>query len=363
MGRVYNFNPGPSALPLPVLEKVQQELLDYRGTGISVMEMSHRSPQFEEINREAEALVLQNAGLSGDEYRVLFVQGGASLQFSMIPMNFLPPGAVADYVVTGSFAEKAHKEAQKIGSVHVAATSKENNYSTIPRQEELQFSANPAYVHITSNNTIYGIQWPYIPDCGDAPLVVDMSSDILSKEVEMSRFDLIYAGAQKNMGPSGVTVVIIRKSLLEQVRADIPSNMLNYKIHADNDSLFNTPCTFGIYILRLIMEWIKEMGGIKVLEDVNRQKADLIYNAIDNSGGFYRGHAAGEARSGMNITFRLPDEKLEKKFVDEAVQQQMIGLKGHRSVGGIRASIYNAVPLEACRALVSFMEEFARQNG
>ncbi len=363
MSRVYNFNPGPSALPLPVLETVQRELLDYRGTGISVMEMSHRSPQFEQINGEAESLVLENAGLSPDDYRVLFLQGGASLQFSMIPMNFLAPEAVADYVVTGSFAEKAHKEAKKIGRVHVAATTKESNYSTIPRQAELQFSDNPAYVHITSNNTIYGIQWPYIPDCGDAPLVVDMSSDILSRELDMSRFDLVYAGAQKNMGPSGVTVVIIRKSFLEKERSDIPSAMLSYKVHGEADSLYNTPCTFGIYIIWLIMQWIKEMGGVKVLGAINKQKAELIYGAIDASNGFYRGHAVKEARSGMNITFRLPDAALEKKFADEATKAEMIGLKGHRSVGGIRASIYNAMPLKGCQALVSFMDEFARRNG
>ena len=363
MNRVFNFNPGPSALPLPVLKTVQQELLDYRGTGISVMEMSHRSPQFEQINGEAEALVLENAALSGNEYRVLFLQGGASLQFSMIPINFLGPHTVADYVVTGSFAEKAHKEAQKIGRIHVAASTKESNHSTIPRQDELQFSDKPAYVHITSNNTIYGTQWPYIPTCGDTPLVVDMSSDILSRELDLSPFDLIYAGAQKNLGPSGVTVVIIRKSLMEKERDLIPSAMLSYKAHAEANSLYNTPCTFGIYIVRLIMQWIKDMGGIKVLGDVNKQKAALIYEAVDASGGFYRGHASKEARSGMNITFRLPDAVLEKKFADEAAKAEMIGLKGHRSVGGIRASIYNAMPLEGCRALVSFMDEFARRNG
>lgn len=363
MSRVYNFNPGPSALPLPVLEKVGQELLDFRGTGISVMEMSHRSPQFEQINGEAESMVLENSGLSPRDYRVLFLQGGASMQFSMIPMNFLPPGGTADYVVTGSFAEKAFKEAKKIGQVHVAATAKEGNYRNIPEQDALQLSEQPAYVHITSNNTIYGIQWPYIPDCGDTPLVVDMSSDILSREIDMSRFALIYAGAQKNMGPSGVTVVIIRKSLLEQARDELPSAMLSYKIHAEADSLYNTPCTFGIYIIGLVMKWIKEMGGIKVLEGINRQKAGLIYNAIDESSGFYRGHATREARSGMNITFRLPDEGLEKKFGEEAAKKEMIGLKGHRSVGGIRASIYNAVPLEACQALASFMHDFARKNG
>lgn len=363
MSRVYNFNPGPSALPLPVLETVQRELLDYRGTGLSVMEMSHRSPQFEQINGGAESLVLENAGLSPNDYRVLFLQGGASLQFSMIPMNFLAPEAVADYIMTGSFAEKAYKEAKKIGRIHIAATTKESNYSTIPLQSELQFSEKPAYLHITSNNTIYGIQWPYIPECGTTPLVVDMSSDILSRELDMSHFDLIYAGAQKNMGPSGVTVVIIRKSFQEKAREDIPSAMLSYKIHSEADSLYNTPCTFGIYIIWLIMQWIKEMGGVKALGAVNRQKSELIYSTIDGSGGFYRGHAAKEARSGMNITFRLPDPALEKKFADEAVKADMIGLKGHRSVGGIRASIYNAMPLQGCEALASFMDDFARRNG
>ena len=265
--------------------------------------------------------------------------------------------------MTAMNKEKALKEAGKIGRTHVAATAKESNYSTIPRQDEINFSEKPAYVHITSNNTIYGIQWPYIPACGDTPLVVDMSSDILSRELEMDRFDLIYAGAQKNMGPSGVTVVIIRKSLLEQARQEVPSAMLSYKTHAEADSLYNTPCTFGIYIIRLVMLWLKEMGGIKVLESINNEKGGLIYGTIDQSGGFYRGHAAKEARSGMNITFRLPDAGLEKKFVTEAAEQGMIGLKGHRSVGGIRASIYNAVPLEACRKLASFMDDFARHNG
>lgn len=363
MGRVYNFNPGPSALPQPVLETVQRELLDYKGNGISVMEMSHRSPQFEEINRQAESLVLEHAGLTADDYRVLFLQGGASLQFSMIPMNFLPAGAVADYVVTGSFAEKAYKEASKLGQIKLAATTKESNFSTIPRQEELQLSEKAAYLHITTNNTIYGTQWHYLPDCGHTPLVADMSSDIFSRQLQLSRFALIYAGAQKNMGPSGVTVVIISKSMLEQASAAPPSSMLSYRIHAENDSLYNTPCTFGIYIVRLVMQWIKDMGGIGALGQVNRQKADLIYDTIDASGGFYRGHAVKEARSGMNITFRLPSAELEKKFVAQAAEHEMIGLKGHRSVGGIRASIYNAMPLEGCRTLAAFMREFARSNG
>jgi len=363
MTRVYNFNPGPAVLPLSVLETAQRELLDYKGNGISIMEMSHRSAQFEEINREAESLVLENAGLAAADYRVLFLQGGASLQFSMIPMNLLPSGATADYIITGSFAEKAYQEAVKLGSIHVAASTKASNHSIIPRQEELQFSENPAYVHITTNNTIYGTQWPYIPDCGSAFLVADMSSDILSRELELSRFDLIYAGAQKNMGPAGVTVLIIRKSMLEQASENLPSAMLSYKIHAENDSLYNTPCTFGIYIVRLVMQWVKEMGGVKALGALNRQKAALIYDVIDNSGGFYRGHAAMVARSEMNITFRLPGAELENKFVQEAPKAGMIGLKGHRSVGGIRASIYNAMPLEGCQALASFMQEFARRNG
>ncbi len=362
MGRVYNFNPGPSTLPLPVLEKVQQELLDYRGQGISVMEMSHRSPQFEAMVAEAEALVLEHTGLAAGDYRVLFLQGGASLQFSMVPLNFLPPGGVADYVITGSFAAKAYQEACRVGKIHIAASSGESNFSTIPRQEELQFSASPAYVHITTNNTIYGTQWQELPHCGAAPLVADMSSDILSRELDYSRFALVYAGAQKNMGPAGVTVVLIRRSMLETAQ-ETPSAMLSYKIHAANNSLYNTPCTFGLYVLLLVMQWIKEKGGIGALAALNREKAELLYGAIDASGGFYRGHAAREVRSQMNVTFRLPAKELEQKFVLEAEQAGMIGLKGHRSVGGIRASIYNAMPLEGCRSLASFMGEFARRYG
>ena len=354
--RVYNFNPGPATLPLGVLRKVQEELLDYRGLGMSVMEMSHRSRDFEEIIGTAETLILELLGLSTD-YQVLFLYGGASQQFSMLPLNLLPPDATADYVVTGSFASKALQEAEKLGKTHLAASTKDNNFRSIPRQQEIQLSRSPAYVHITTNNTIYGTQWKYIPDCGEVPLTADMSSDILSRELEMNKFSLIYAGAQKNLGPAGVTLVIIKKSLLEKSRDNLPA-MFSYKTHAQARSLYNTPPTFSIYVLKLVLEWVREKGGLKTMEEHNKNKATLIYNILDGSEGFYRGHAVKEDRSTMNITFRLPDENLEKAFVEEAKKENLIGLKGHRSVGGIRASLYNALPLEGAETLAQFMKNF-----
>jgi phosphoserine aminotransferase len=359
--RVYNFNPGPATLPLTVLQEAQKELLDYRGLGMSVMEMSHRSREFEEIVNSAEALMLELLGLS-TEYQVLFLQGGASLQFAMIPLNFLPPGATADYILTGSFATKALQEAEKLGKTHVAASAKNSNFRSIPSQDEIKFSESPAYVHITSNNTIYGTQWKYIPDCGEVPLVADMSSDILSRELEMTRFSLVYAGAQKNLGPAGVTVVIIKKSLLEGASKNIPA-ILSYKAHAEARSLYNTPSSFSVYILRLVLNWVKEKGGLKAIGELNKKKAALIYDVIDASEGFYRGHALREDRSDMNVTFRLPDDNREKAFAEEAAKEGLIGLKGHRSVGGIRASLYNAMPLEGVEALAQFMKEFLNRKG
>ncbi|NLX90753.1 MAG: 3-phosphoserine/phosphohydroxythreonine transaminase [Firmicutes bacterium] len=359
--RVYNFNPGPATLPLPVLEKAREELLDYRGTGMSVMEISHRSSDFEEIITSAEASFLELAGLNNRDYRVLFLQGGASLQFMMVPYNFLPDGKTADYIETGIFAEKAQKEASRIGKTHIVASTKDTGYRSIPRQEDLSFSPDPAYVHLTTNNTIYGTQWKYIPDCGDVPLVADMSSDILSREIDLTKFSLFYAGAQKNLGPAGVTAVVIRKSMLERVPENIP-NIFSYKVHAESGSLYNTPPCFPIYILQLVMEWLKDQGGLKAIEILNEKKASLIYEAIDRSENFYRGHAQKECRSTMNITFRLPDEKMEKLFLEEAAKEGLMGLKGHRSVGGIRASIYNAMPLEGCETLAQFMEDFCNKH-
>ncbi len=367
MGRIYNFNPGPAVLPLPVLEQAQSELIDYRGAGMSVMEMSHRSKDYEAINADAEARVKRLLGL-GEDYRVLFVQGGASLQFAMLPLNFLPAGATADYILSGSWAQKAIDEATKVGAVNIAATMKEERYTRMPAADEIALSEQPAYVHITSNETIQGVQWTQFPDVGAAPLVSDMSSDIMSRPFDAGKFALIYAGAQKNIGPSGVAVVIIRQSWIEQAATTLPGGatlpaILRYATFAKNNSLYNTPPSFAVYMVNLVLGWIEDQGGLAAIEQVNRQKADLIYAAIDGSDGFYRGHAALESRSMMNVTFRLPSEDLEKQFVSEAKAAGMVGLGGHRSVGGIRASIYNALTLEACQALAGFMSEFVQKNG
>jgi len=359
--RVYNFNPGPATLPLPVLEEAQRELLDYKGTGMSVMEMSHRSKEFEKIVFETEDLVKELLGL-GEDHRVLFLQGGASLQFSMIPLNFLPNGSVADYIVTGYFAEKAYKEAVKIGAVNVAGSSKDTNYDRIVSVDELKLSDSPAYIHITSNNTVYGTQWKSFPDFGDIPLVADMSSDIMSYPFDANKFALIYAGAQKNLGPAGVTVVIIRRDMLDKAPDHLPS-MLRYDVLAEKRSLYNTPPCFNIYIVNLVLCWIKENGGLEAMQKHNEEKAAYIYEVIDNSGGFYKGHALKDSRSLMNVTFRLPNEELEKIFVKEAAENGLVGLKGHRSVGGIRASIYNAMSKEGCVRLADFMNGFMKKYG
>jgi phosphoserine aminotransferase len=328
---------------------------------MSIMEMSHRSEEFEAVNAEAEATFKRLLGL-GAGYRVLFVQGGASTQFAMLPMNFLPPGGVADYLLTGAWAEKAHEEAAALGQAHVAATTKADAYRRVPRPDEIRLSPNAAYVHFTSNETIQGIQWPRLPDLGDRPLVADMSSDILSRPFDAARFGLIYAGAQKNLGPSGVTAVLLRESWLSTANKNVPT-MLRYLTHVKNNSLYNTPPSFGVYVLGLVLKWIEKSGGVAALGERNARKAQTIYTAIDRSGGFYRGHALPESRSQMNVTFRLPNETLEKRFVSEAKAAGMIGLAGHRSVGGVRASLYNAVSPEACGILASFMADFARRNG
>ena len=358
--KIYNFNPGPAVLPRPVLEQVQEELLDFNGTGMSILEISHRSKAYEGVHLEAEARLKKILDL-GDDYRCLFLQGGASGQFAMIPMNFLTPGRTADYLLTGSWSQKAYKEAARLGNVHIAASAQEDNFNRIPSPEEIKFSPDPVYIHLTSNNTIMGTQWHYFPDCGDVPLMADMSSDILSRPFDAKKFSLIYAGAQKNLGPAGVTVVIIRKSLLERINENVPI-IFNYKTHADNDSLYNTPPVFAIYIVNLVLKWIEESGGLAAIAERNREKAAVVYKEIDESGGFYRGHAQKESRSLMNITFRLPSPELEKKFVEEATANGLIGLKGHRSVGGLRASLYNAMTLEGAQALAAFMREFRQEN-
>ncbi|MGE7692845.1 3-phosphoserine/phosphohydroxythreonine transaminase [Lysinibacillus sp. NPDC094177] len=358
--RAYNFNAGPSALPLEVLEKAQQQLVNFRDSGMSIMEMSHRSAIFDEVHNEAIALLKKLYAIP-ENYEVLFLQGGASLQFTMIPMNFLQADQKASYVLSGSWSEKAFKEAKLFGTPVEAASTKENQYRNIPALADIQFNEEDAYVHITSNNTIYGTQWKEFPETGNVPLVADMSSDILSKPVDVSKFGLIYAGAQKNLGPSGVTVVIIRKDLLEKENKNIPT-MLKYSTHADSNSLYNTPPTFGIYMLGEVLKWVESKGGVAEIAKHNELKAKVIYDAIDNSNGFYTGHATPESRSLMNITFRVADEELEKQFLVEAKAAGFVGLNGHRSVGGCRASTYNAVPLEACEALRDFMVEFQQKH-
>ena len=359
--QVYNFNAGPSALPLTVLEKAQKELINFRGTGMSVMELSHRSAAYEEVHNEAISRLKRIYSIPNN-YEVLFLQGGASLQFAMVPMNFLQEDKKAGYVLTGAWSEKAFAEAKQFGEPYALANSKEQNHNYIPSlTDDLNFDQNDAYVHITTNNTIFGTQWKDYPDTGNVPLIADMSSDIMSKPIDVGKFALIYAGAQKNLGPSGVTVVIIRKDLLEKANSAVPT-MLSYKTHADNNSLYHTPPTFGIYMLGEVLGWIEELGGLEAVAKNNEEKAKLIYDIIDNSNGFYSGHAQVESRSLMNITFRLADEALEKKFLAEAKDAGFVGLNGHRSVGGCRASAYNSVPYEACKALSEFMIQFQKNN-
>ncbi|KPL88152.1 3-phosphoserine/phosphohydroxythreonine transaminase [Herpetosiphon geysericola] len=358
---VYNFNAGPAILPPTVLSQAQEELRDFAGTGISVMETSHRSKEFEAINNEVEARFKALLGIESG-YRVLLLQGGASTQFAMIPLNFLAADAVADYIVTGVWAEKARDEAQKIGKVHIAADTAADKHNRIPTQAELQFSENPAYVHLTTNNTIYGTQWQTIPETNGVPIVADMSSDIFSRPFDASKFGLVYAGAQKNLGPSGVTVVLIREDWLDKGAKNVPT-MLRYSTHAKNNSLYNTPPTFGVYMLNLVLGWIQEQGGLAGMAEYNTRKANIVYNTIDNSGGFYRGHAVADSRSQMNVTFNLPNQELEKQFLAETKAQGMLGLPGHRSVGGVRASIYNAMSIEGVEALASFMAHFAAKHG
>ncbi|MDQ3803649.1 MAG: 3-phosphoserine/phosphohydroxythreonine transaminase [Acidobacteriota bacterium] len=358
--RIFNFSAGPAVLPVPVLEQAREEMLSLPGVGMSVMEISHRSKTFQAIIDGAEAGLRELLGIP-EGYHVLFLQGGASLQFSMIPVNFLPAGGTADYVLTGSWGKKALKEAKKQGATSVAADMADSHYSRVPAEDELKLDANAAYVHITSNETIEGVEWKHDPDAGGAPLVCDASSNICSRPVDVSKYALIYAGAQKNLGPSGVTVVILRDDLLGRI-PDGLHTMLDYRTHVENKSLYNTPNTWGIYILNLVCEWVKAQGGLAGMHRLNEEKAGKIYDAIDATD-FYRGHAAREARSLMNVTFRLPSEELEKKFTAEATAAGLDGLKGHRSVGGIRASIYNAFPPAGVDALVQFMKEFERTNG
>ena len=358
--RIHNFSSGPAVLPLKVLEQVQRDLIALPGVGMSVLEISHRSPAFDEIIQGCEADLRTLANVP-DNYKVLFLQGGASLQFSMVPMNLLPAGGSADYIVTGVWAEKAVKEAKRVGTVKIAGSTASEKFTRVPRADELTLDPGAAYVHLTTNNTIYGTQWREIPDTGAVPLVADASSDIFSRPIDVSRYGLIYAGAQKNLAPAGVTLVIIREDLLARTPSSLPT-MLQYPVHAENVSLYNTPPVFAIYVMRLVVAWLLESGGLDAIEQVNERKARKLYAEIDRTG-FYRGHAAPESRSRMNVTLRLPSEELEKTFAKEATAAGLDGLKGHRSVGGIRASIYNAFPEAGIDALVQFMQEFERKHG
>ena len=360
MSRAFNFNAGPAALPLEVLEIAQKELTDFGGTGMSIMEHSHRGKAYDAVHAEAVANMAKLLGAT-DDYQVLFLQGGASLQFAQVPMNLLLPGQTADYVNTGEWAGKAITEAKKIGNVNILADTAKDIPTTMPDYDALKYTPGAAYVHVTSNETIAGTQMKKFPRTA-APLVADMSSDILCRPLDLKQFGLIYAGAQKNLGPSGVTLVVIRKDLLERAPATLPT-MLQYRTQAKENSLYNTPPTFGIYILMLVTRWLLAKGGAAGMEKINQAKADKLYAAFDNSGGFYRGTAVKEFRSTMNVTWRLPSEELEEKFIKEATALKMIGLKGHRSVGGCRASIYNAVGLDAIDALTAFMKDFQARNG
>jgi len=360
VNRVYNFNPGPGALPLEVLQQAQAELLDFKGTGMSVMEISHRSKEFESVIQTAEADLRELLGIPAN-YKVMFLQGGAHLQFSMIPMNLRAAGASADYIVTGTWSKTAVKEAQKLGATRAAANTEADGFKGFP--EKLDLDPKAAYLHYTSNETIHGVEYfeEPVPPAG-VPLVCDASSDFISRPIDVSKYALIYAGAQKNAGPSGVTIVIERDDMIERTPANLPV-MLDYKVMAASGSLHNTPPSWAIYIVGLVLQWAKKQGGLAAIEKTNRAKAGLVYNAIDQSGGFYRGHAKPEARSLMNIPFRLPSEELEDAFAKEAKKNNLIGLKGHRSVGGMRASLYNAMTVDGAQALVNFMQEFQKKNG
>ena len=361
--RIFNFAAGPAVLPLPVLEQIQRDLIALPGVGMSILEISHRSTTFESILAQAEADIRLLASIPSN-YRVLFLQGGASLQFSMVPMNLLGANATADYIDTGSWAEKAIQEAVKVGSVHIAASTKAEGYTRVPTQSELRLVPGSAYVHITTNNTIEGTQFHGVPDVGPVPLVADTSSEMFSRPIDVARYGLIYSGAQKNMGPAGLTVVLVRDDLLGRSKAktSVLPIMMNYAVMAEHGSLYNTPPTFAVYVLGLVMRWLIARGGLVAMDVANKRKAAKLYAEIDRTG-FYRGTAQKDSRSLMNVTFRLSSPELEKKFIKEATAAGLDGLTGHRSVRGMRASIYNAFPEEGVDALVAFMRDFERASG
>lgn len=360
MARIYNFNPGPSTLPLSALEKAQAEFTDYKGSGMSVLEISHRSKDFEAILADTQNLLKELLGIP-DNYKILFLGGGASLQFDMIPMNFIPAGGSADFVVTGEWAKRAIKEANIIAKGRAAASSEDRNFCYLPKASSWDLDPAAAYLHVTSNNTIFGTQYHTFPDLPGKFLVCDMSSDILSHRIDVSKFAMIYAGAQKNLGPAGVTLIILRDDFAATAREGLPT-MLSYATHIKNNSLYNTPPVYPIYIMQLTLQWIKENGGLAAIEQVNRDKAEMLYAAMDSSDGFYRGTVNADSRSWMNVPIRLATEELEAAFIAEAKSQGMGGLKGHRSVGGIRVSMYNAMPLAGIEKLVQFMKEFKAKH-
>ncbi|MBK8171488.1 MAG: 3-phosphoserine/phosphohydroxythreonine transaminase [Sandaracinaceae bacterium] len=361
MKRVVNFAPGPAALPLVALEEAQRELLDYQGLGMSIMEMSHRGKDYDAVHNEALSLLRELLGISSD-YEVLFLQGGASQQFAVVPMNLLPGGKSADYIVTGTWGEKAVAEANFLGKTRVAATTLQGKkYVRVAAQRELDLDPNAAYVHMTSNNTIFGTQFHTFPETGNVPLIVDMSSDIAWRPIDVSKFGLIYAGAQKNLGPTGITVVIVRKDLVAQGRADIP-RIFQYRTHAKENSLYNTIPTFSVYLMRNVLRWLKNRGGLTAVERDNREKAKRLYGVIDANPKLFITDIEKESRSVMNVVFTLPTESIEQKFIAEAKARDLVNLKGHRILGGIRVSLYNAISVEDTQKLVDFMQTFAREN-
>lgn len=360
MNRIYNFNAGPSTLPLPVLEQAQKEMVDYRCKGMSLVEMSHRSAEYEEIHYGAMSLLREILGLP-ENYKVLFIGGGATLQFAMAPMNLLPAGKSCDFTVTGAWSKKAWEDAEKVGRVDVVYDGREGDYLSLPDPSALILNPDAAYLHLTSNETIGGVQWQSFPEAGDVPVVCDMSSDFLSRRLPMEKFGLIYAGAQKNVGPAGATVVLLREDLLESCPSSLPA-YLNYRTHSEGDSLYNTPPVFAIYLVKLVLEHLKAEGGLEAAEGLAEERSRIVYEAIEG-GGFYSCPIPPHCRSKMNVVFRLPDKELEKRFIAEATAGGMEGLKGHRSVGGCRASLYNAMPVAGAKALVEFMTQFAARYG
>lgn len=356
--RVFNFSAGPSTLPVPVLEKAAKQMLNYENSGMSVMEMSHRSSSYLDIFEKTKNLLKKVMNVP-DDYKIVFIQGGATQQFSMVPLNLLKNGK-ADYIITGSFSKKAAAEAKKYGEINIAYDGSENNYKHIPTQEELKLDPQASYVHLCANNTIYGTEWKYVPDTNGVPIIADMSSNILSKPIDVSKYGMIYAGAQKNMGIAGLGVAIIKEELLRKVPDSTPV-LLDYQLMIDNDSMYNTPPAYAIYILGLVLEWIDNLGGLEVIEKMNIKKAELLYDYLDSSD-FYICHSDKDNRSLMNVTFTTPNKDLDAKFVKESIAAGMTNLKGHRSVGGIRASIYNAMPIEGVEKLIEFMKEFESNN-